>query len=137
MYPDEEPENQLLNVSLADITAYKASKKAATDKAAAGAAGIGGLSSFAGYGAAHKAGHIPGSQAGSELKTSSAGAAAHHSKQHHGAGLDLTSTPGGSGGILPNSQTELRWLQCHKQQLLGKPLWRGVAITFGRQMLRM
>jgi hypothetical protein len=115
MLPEEEPEQQLLHVSEAQVTEHQAAKKAAADKKAAGAAASG-LGGFAGA----KAG-AGGKQAAADKKA--AGGAATTVKQAGSASsADASQHSASEASAAPCtlSQAQLRKLHVERQRLLGE-----------------
>jgi hypothetical protein len=118
MLPEEEPEQQLLHVSDAQVAEHQVAKKAAADKAAGAAAG--GLGGFAGA----KAGS-GGKQAAADKKA--AAGAATPVKQACSAGSADASQHGASEASAAPctlSEAQLRKLQVERQRIVGE--WRGL-----------
>ncbi|WIA29897.1 hypothetical protein OEZ86_012366 [Tetradesmus obliquus] len=114
MLPEEEPEQQLQDVSEAQVAEHHAAKKAAADKAAGTTAG--GLGGFAGA----KAG--PSKQAAADAhKQAGAGGSAAAAKQPGGASsADAVQRSASEAGAAPAtlSHTQLRTLHVERQHLL-------------------
>lgn len=116
MLREEEPEQQLQDVSEAQVAEHHAAKKAAADKAAGTTAG--GLGKFAGA----KAG--PSKQAAADAhKQAGAGGSAAAAKQPGGASsADAVQRSASEAGAAPAtlSHTQLRTLHVERQHLLGE-----------------
>lgn len=106
MLPEEEPEQQLLEVTAAQIAEHQASRKIATAKAASsGATGC-----LGGFAAAGAAGAGASKAVSSDRKKKALDAATHLSK-----GADSSAVAAAN-----LAHPETRKLQTEKQQLLGK-----------------
>jgi hypothetical protein len=117
MLPEEEPEQQLQDVSKAQLAEHQAAQKAAADKAAGASAG--GLGGFAGA----KAGPQNKHATAETSKRTAAGGAIAPVKQGSGASsADAAQRGASEAGAAPCtlSHAQLRKLHVERQQLLGK-----------------